>query len=195
MLAHYDFVSKDTLAYFSQRPPQAKRDADFALGYAIAHAKTRADQDLVIKALEFKCAVLWSQLDALWSAYVDRSIPPGAWAPGGWAPWSGIWDGRSRARRGGVNETAQASGAIPRLPRGVRLKLDETRGEWLLLAPERVVKLDAIAVAILQRCDGAATIEAIVDDLAATYAADRARIDEDVRALLNGLAAKRMVDL
>ena len=31
MLAHYDFVSKDTLAYFSQRPPQAKRDADFAL--------------------------------------------------------------------------------------------------------------------------------------------------------------------
>jgi len=107
----------------------------------------------------------------------------------------GDWDGRSHARRGGVNETAQASGAIPRLPRGVRLKLDETRGEWLLLAPERVVKLDAIAVAILQRCDGAATIEAIVDDLAATYAADRARIDEDVRALLNGLAAKRMVDL
>jgi len=85
MLAHYDFVSKDTLAYFSQRPPQAKRDADFALGYAIAHAKTRADQDLVIKALEFKCAVLWSQLDALWSAYVDRSVPPGAWAPSAWA--------------------------------------------------------------------------------------------------------------
>ena len=28
MLAHYDFVSKDTLAYFSQRPPQAKRDAN-----------------------------------------------------------------------------------------------------------------------------------------------------------------------
>jgi hypothetical protein len=31
--------------------------------------------------------------------------------------------------------------------------------------------------------------------VAATYAADRARIDEDVRALLNELAAKRMVDL
>ena len=94
-----------------------------------------------------------------------------------------------------MNETSQAIGVIPRLPRGVRLKLDETRGEWLLLAPERVVKVDAIAVAILQRCDGAATIEAIVDDLAATYAADRARIDQDVRAMLNELAAKRMVDL
>jgi coenzyme PQQ biosynthesis protein PqqD len=94
-----------------------------------------------------------------------------------------------------VNEAAQATGVVPRLPRGVRLKRDEMRGEWLLLAPERVVKVDAIALAILQRCDGAATIESIVDDLAATYAADRARIDEDVRALLNGLAAKRMVDL
>ena len=94
-----------------------------------------------------------------------------------------------------MNEIAQASGVIPRLPRGVRLKRDEMRGEWLLLAPERVVKVDAIAVAILERCDGAATIESIVDDLAATYAADRTRIDADVRALLNGLAAKRMVDL
>ena len=89
----------------------------------------------------------------------------------------------------------QTVGLVPRMPRGVRLKFDETRGEWLLLAPERVVKVDSIAVAILQRCDGKATIELIVDDLAATYAADRARIDADVRGLLNGLAAKRMVDL
>ena len=94
-----------------------------------------------------------------------------------------------------MTETAHVEGLVPRLPRGVRLKRDETRDEWLLLAPERVVKVDAIAVAILQRCDGAATIEAIVDDLAATFAADRARIDQDVRALLNSLAARRMVDL
>jgi coenzyme PQQ biosynthesis protein C len=82
MLAHYGFVSKDTLAYFSERPPQAKRDSDFALNYAIRHAATRAEQELVIKALEFKCAVLWAQLDALWSAYVDYAVPPGAWRPG-----------------------------------------------------------------------------------------------------------------
>jgi pyrroloquinoline quinone biosynthesis protein D len=102
---------------------------------------------------------------------------------------------RKVARGSGVSETAQTVGLVPRLPRGVRLKFDETRGEWLLLAPERVVKVDSIAVAILQRCDGAATIESIVEDLAVTYAADRARIDADVRGLLNGLAAKRMVDL
>jgi pyrroloquinoline quinone biosynthesis protein D len=94
-----------------------------------------------------------------------------------------------------VSETTQTVGLVPRLPRGVRLKFDETREEWLLLAPERVLKVDSIAVAILQRCDGKATVESIVDDLAATYAADRARIDADVRRLLNGLAAKRIVDL
>ena len=82
MLANYDFVSKDTLAYFSARPTQAKRDADFALDYVKKHAQTRAEQDLVLKALEFKCSVLWAQLDALWGAYVDHAIPPGAWTPG-----------------------------------------------------------------------------------------------------------------
>jgi len=83
----------------------------------------------------------------------------------------------------------------PHLPRGVRLKLDETRNEWLLLAPERVVKTDAIAVEILKRCDGIATLSEIVDNLAATFKADRDVIDKDVRAMLSELAAKRMVDL
>ncbi len=90
MLAHYDFVSKETLAYFSQRPVQAKRDSDFALDYVKKHAATRAEQDSVVAALEFKCSVLWAQLDALWSAYVDGAIPPGAWVPGTRAaPWPG----------------------------------------------------------------------------------------------------------
>lgn len=82
MLAHYEFVSKDTLAYFSQRPVQAKRDSDFALDYVKKNATTRAEQNAVLAALEFKCSVLWAQLDALWSAYVDGAIPPGAWVPG-----------------------------------------------------------------------------------------------------------------
>jgi coenzyme PQQ biosynthesis protein C len=82
MLANYDFVSKDTLAYFAARPPQASRDAEWALNYVKTHAGSRAEQDKVIAALEFKCSVLWAQLDALWSAYVDHAVPPGAWVPG-----------------------------------------------------------------------------------------------------------------
>jgi len=82
MLANYDFVSRETLAYFSQRPPQAKRDSEWALAFVKSHAKTPAEQDAVVKALEFKCSVLWTQLDALWSAYIDKYVPPGAWEPG-----------------------------------------------------------------------------------------------------------------
>ena len=60
MLANYDFVSKETLAYFSQRPPQAKRDSEWALDFVKTHAKTRVEQEQAIKALEFKCNVLWA---------------------------------------------------------------------------------------------------------------------------------------
>jgi coenzyme PQQ biosynthesis protein C len=82
MLAHYDFVSKETLAYFTARPEQAKRDSEFALAYVKQHAKTREQQDLVVAALEFKCHVLWTQLDAIWTAYIDKLPPAGVWVPG-----------------------------------------------------------------------------------------------------------------
>jgi coenzyme PQQ biosynthesis protein C len=82
MLANYDFISRETLAYFAARPPQASRDAEWALAHVKSHARTRAEQEAVVEALKFKCSVLWTQLDALWSAYVDHAIPPGAWTPG-----------------------------------------------------------------------------------------------------------------
>lgn len=82
MLAGYSFVSKETLAYFDKRLTQAPRDADFALDYVKAHADTAEKQQAVIAALEFKCSVLWSQLDALHFAYVEPGVvPPGAWSP------------------------------------------------------------------------------------------------------------------
>ena len=85
--------------------------------------------------------------------------------------------------------------AKPRLPKGVRLRHDETRGEWLLLAPERVLKADPVAVEILKRCTGERTIRDIVNDLATAYTADRETIDADVKAMLADLAAKRVLDL
>jgi coenzyme PQQ biosynthesis protein C len=82
MLKNYDFVTADTLAYFSARPPQARRDSDFALDYVKRHARTPAEQQAVLKALEFKCDVLWAMLDALYHAYVDPKLPPpGAFVP------------------------------------------------------------------------------------------------------------------
>jgi len=81
MLKHYDFVTADTLAYFTRRPSQAERDSQFALDYVKRHARSEAEQASVLAALSFKCDVLWVQLDALWHAYVEGHVPPGAWLP------------------------------------------------------------------------------------------------------------------
>jgi coenzyme PQQ biosynthesis protein C len=84
MLANYPFITRETLSYFDKRPPQAQRDADFALNYVKQHAKTPEQQQTVLAALEFKCSVLWSMLDALHHAYVNpKEIPPGAFTPEG----------------------------------------------------------------------------------------------------------------
>jgi pyrroloquinoline-quinone synthase len=76
MLRNYDFVSEDTLAYFTPRLTQAPRDVEFALGYVREHARTREQQEAAIAALRFKCDLLWAQLDALHFAYVEPRLPP-----------------------------------------------------------------------------------------------------------------------
>jgi coenzyme PQQ biosynthesis protein C len=82
MLAQYDFVDEDALSYFKARLTQAPRDADFALDYVKTHATTPELRDAVRAALVFKTDVLWSQLDALYFAYVSPKLPPpGAFIP------------------------------------------------------------------------------------------------------------------
>ncbi|HEY2758589.1 MAG TPA: pyrroloquinoline quinone biosynthesis peptide chaperone PqqD [Pseudolabrys sp.] len=93
-------------------------------------------------------------------------------------------------------EAAVADDARPRLPRGVRLTHNEAQGGWVLLAPERVFKADAITVEILKRCTGEATVASIVDDLVQTFAgAPRERIHGDVVTLLGGLKEKKLLEV
>lgn len=93
-------------------------------------------------------------------------------------------------------EGAIAPDAKPRLPRGVRLTHSEAQGGWLLLAPERVFKADAVSAEILKRCTGEATLEQIVDDLSKAFTgAPRERIHSDVVKLLGGLAEKKLLEL
>jgi pyrroloquinoline-quinone synthase len=82
MLENYDFIAEDVMAYFRRRLTQAPRDVEFALGYVKREATTPERQRAVLDALRFKCNVLWTQLDALHSAYVEPGrIPPGAFDP------------------------------------------------------------------------------------------------------------------
>src|SRR6201982_1677248 len=66
MLAHYDFVRDETMAYFKPRLVQAPRDAGFALDYVKREARTPQEREAVANALLFKTDVLWVQLDALY---------------------------------------------------------------------------------------------------------------------------------
>jgi pyrroloquinoline quinone biosynthesis protein D len=78
----------------------------------------------------------------------------------------------------------------PVLPRHTKLKYDETRQVWVILAPERVLAPDEISVEVLQLCDGVRSVAVIVDELAAKYAAPRDTIASDVVAMLQDLADK-----
>jgi pyrroloquinoline quinone biosynthesis protein D len=94
-----------------------------------------------------------------------------------------------------VTETELTAESRPHLLRGVKLKNDQVRKTWVLLAPERFLRLNAISVDILTRCDGQAALASIVDELAKNYAADRAVVERDVRVLVNSLVEKRMMGL
>jgi pyrroloquinoline quinone biosynthesis protein D len=90
-----------------------------------------------------------------------------------------------RSRNISVSEASR-----PLLPRHARLKFDETRQRWVILAPERVLAPDEIAVEVLQLCDGVRSVAAIIDQLAEKYAAPRDAIGTDVIAMLQDLADK-----
>jgi pyrroloquinoline quinone biosynthesis protein D len=78
----------------------------------------------------------------------------------------------------------------PVLPRHAKLKFDETRQRWVILAPERVLAPDEIAVEVLQLCDGVRSVADVIDQLAEKYAAERDAIATDVIAMLQDLADK-----
>ena len=85
--------------------------------------------------------------------------------------------------------------AIPAFRRGVKFRFDTVRDAWVLLAPEKLFMPDEIAVEILKLVDGARTIDAIADDLAARFDAPRDMIATDVTAALEDLAARGAVQL
>ncbi len=85
------------------------------------------------------------------------------------------------------------STSVPRLPRHVKLRFDKKRDRWVILAPERVLVPDEIALEIVKRCTGETTVTAIAEDLAATFGAPREQVESDVTSLLQDLANKGYV--
>ncbi|MFT6774328.1 MAG: pyrroloquinoline quinone biosynthesis protein D [Paracoccaceae bacterium] len=85
--------------------------------------------------------------------------------------------------------------ARPALMRGVRVRRDEVRGVWALLAPERVLKLDPIAAAVLAELDGERSFGEITSALAAKYDAPEAQIAADAAKLILALTDRMMAEV
>ena len=69
----YPWIDSDGLDYFRRRTAQAKRDSDEALSITLEYCNTPELQREAVRALEFKCDVLWSILDAIHNAYGART--------------------------------------------------------------------------------------------------------------------------
>jgi pyrroloquinoline quinone biosynthesis protein D len=80
----------------------------------------------------------------------------------------------------------------PKLVPHASVRFNEARGEWLMMMPEAVVVLNETAAAVLNLCDGARSVDGIVDALGADYEGVEAA---DVEDLLRDLADQRLVVL
>ena len=80
--------------------------------------------------------------------------------------------------------------SVLRLAPHIKFRHDETRGRWVVLAPERLLLPDEPAVEILKLLDGSRSVAAVIDTLAQRFDAPRAVIGGDVTAMLQDLADK-----
>ncbi len=130
---HYPWVDTSGLAYFRSRTTQAPRDAAWGLDFVRRTATSSDTQQRCLAALESKCKILWSLLDAVESA----------------------------CRR-------------PVLVSHAALQFDRAEAAWLLVLPERALKLGGSGHAILERCDGTRDGCEIIREIAALEGASPA---------------------
>ncbi len=84
---------------------------------------------------------------------------------------------------------------VPSFNRGFRLRHDDVRDSWVVLAPERLFMLDEHAAEVLKLVDGERSVADIVDALAERYNAPPAEIASDVDAMLQDLVGKGAIQL
>ena len=63
---HYTWIDPAALAYMRARLSQAPRDSEHGLAVVLEYCKDRQQQERAVAALQFKCDLLWAQLDAIY---------------------------------------------------------------------------------------------------------------------------------
>lgn len=85
--------------------------------------------------------------------------------------------------------------SVVRLPRGVRLHEDPVRKQMVLLAPERALALDEIAVTIVRALDGVSSLDTIADGFARDFGAPKEQVLADMIAFAQEFANRRMLEI
>ena len=71
---HYSWIDPESLTYFRSRPPLATRDSEHGLAIVHQYCETLDQQKRAVAALEFKCDVLWTQLDAIQPQWCKAAV-------------------------------------------------------------------------------------------------------------------------
>ena len=82
----------------------------------------------------------------------------------------------------------------PKFPKHVKFRHNKARDEWVVLAPERLVKLDQIAVEILKLVDGENSVRIISKQLSKKFNAPEDVILKDVKEMLQDLSDKGFIE-
>jgi len=71
----YPWIDKKGYQYFRKRLKEARRDVQHGLDITLEYYKTRAEQEYALSVLQFKLDILWTMLDCMWMAYIEKKPP------------------------------------------------------------------------------------------------------------------------
>lgn len=185
---YYPWIPAWGLDYFRRRVAQARNDSLEALEVSFRHCDTRELQERAIRALSFKCDLLWSMLDAITLQYgigASPRTPASTRGP----------EGLRTATRSPEEEGFSPVEARPRLTAHVRMKMDPVTGKPALLYPEGVMLLNPTGEAIVRLCDGMRTVPDIVRTLADRYQVSPEVLGREVTEYLGRLQERRMLEV
>ena len=72
---YYPWIDEKGYNYFRKRLKEARRDVQHGLDITLDYYKTRAEQERMLTVLQFKLDVLWTMLDCMWMAYIEKKPP------------------------------------------------------------------------------------------------------------------------
>ena len=71
----YPWIDEKGYQYFRKRLKEARRDVQHGLDITLEYYKTRAEQEHALSLLQFKLDILWTMLDCMWMAYIEKKPP------------------------------------------------------------------------------------------------------------------------